>query len=120
MLPATWKTLFLPENFPSEHIIRNYVFGHNDTHVALALDYGSLFNHHERANVQAVDFPLLNDNVYFEVRRGFVYTNRNVLNVCVRMHAYTKDTRTHTHFQGHKRHRAWTGNFGSVRRCGMV
>ena len=71
MLPATWNTLFLPENFPSEHIIRNYVFGHNDTHVALALDYGSLFNHHESANVEAGGEVAGSSNVEFMVRLGF-------------------------------------------------
>ena len=84
LLPATWKTLYLPENFPKGQPLRNYVFGHNTTHMALVLDYGSVFNHHDSPNVQAVRFPQSN-NVLFQVRMVFVCANRNVLNIC--MHA---------------------------------
>ena len=54
LLPAMWKILFLPENFPSKYIIRNNVFGHNATHV------GS-------ARFSTVDFSPLNDNVDFDI-----------------------------------------------------
>ena len=74
LLPATWKTLYLPENFPKSQILRNYVFGHNETHMALVLDYGSLFNHHESANVEVLGFSVLS-HVPFQVRMGFVYAN---------------------------------------------
>ena len=81
LLPKTWKTLFLPQNFPKGQFLRNYVFGHNDTHMALALDYGSVMNHHDDPNVQAVhfaEFPPGND-VQFRVCLGFVCWNRNDL-----------------------------------------
>ena len=81
MLPGTWKTLFLPENFPKNQALYNYVFGHNKTHMALALDYGSVLNHHESANVQAEHFselPPMND-IQFRVCMGIVCGNRNVL-----------------------------------------
>ena len=86
-MPVTWKTLFLPENFPKGEDLRNYVFGHNETHMALVLDYGSVLNHHENANVQALDIhiPRLT-NVHFQVRMGFVCANCNVLKICS-MHA---------------------------------
>ena len=71
MLPVSWKTLFLPENFPNSQVLRNYVFGHNQTHIALVLDYGSVLNHHESANVHAISDSQL-AHVLFEVRMGFV------------------------------------------------
>ena len=76
-------TLFLPYNFPKSEAISNYVFGHNKTHRALVLDYGSLINHRESANTKAgriVEHPVigLNDLV-FVVRRGCQYVNPNVL-----------------------------------------
>ena len=52
---------------PRNEVLRNYVFGHNETHMALALDYGSVLNHHESANVQAEHFsevPPGNDVVF--------------------------------------------------------
>jgi hypothetical protein len=81
-LPATWKTLFLPNNFPKSQALRNYVFGHNETHMSLVLDYGSVLNHHESANVRAVQFQPSSNNVNFRVRMGFVCGNRNVLKIC--------------------------------------
>ena len=70
-------TLHLPLNFlPNLH---DYVFGHNKTHMSLALDYGSLINHHESFNVGAIG-P---GNVYFRVRfNGFQFVNRNVSKSC--------------------------------------
>ena len=77
---ATWKTLFLPRNFPNSQTLRNYAFDHNETHVGLVLDYGSVLNHHESANVEAVyqlgsSYP----NYHFRVRMGCLCANRNFL-----------------------------------------
>ena len=72
-------TLLLPKN-----ICENYVFAYNETHAALILDYGSVINHHESPNVEAIhfsDFPPLND-VHFRVRMGVVCGYRNVLQIC--------------------------------------
>ena len=46
-----------------------YVFGCNETHSAMPLDYGSLLNHHESYNtyVQLAG----KNNMYFLVRGGF-------------------------------------------------
>ena len=118
LMPATWKTLFLPKNFPNSQALRHYVSGYNKTHMGLPLDYGPVFNHHENANVQASEAPRSN-NIYYRVRMGFVCANRNVLKICS-MHTYTTDTRTHNHFQGHKRHCGWTGSFGPVWQCKVV
>ena len=64
--------------------------------MGLVLDYGSVFNHHESANVEAVRFPWLH-NVHFQVYMGFVCGNRNILNnmqyPC--MHIYKTDTYKH-------------------------
>ena len=81
MLPGTWKTLFLPANFPKNQALYNYVFGHNETHMALALDYGSVLNHHESANAKAEHFSELppGNEVQFRVCVGFVCGNRNIL-----------------------------------------
>ena len=80
-----WMTLPLPKNGPN---CKNYVFTYNETHAALILDYGSVTNHHESANVQAIHFPDVNDNdnIHFQVRRGFQYANHNALKICS-MHA---------------------------------
>ena len=87
-MPIAWKILFLPKNFPKTHALRNYVFGHNKTHSALVLDYGSVLNHHESFNVQAgAEFPG-SDYVNFLVRTGFVCANSNTPKV-YSMHAYT-------------------------------
>ena len=75
-------TLFLPSNFPKSQIVLNYVFGYNETHSALAVDYGSLVNHHDSFNVEASG----DDDTQFHVRRGF--TNHNVLQICS-MYAFT-------------------------------
>ena len=107
-LPATWKTLFLPANFPKNQVLRNYGFTHNATHIALVLDYGSIANHHESANVEAVHFPKLR-NFHFRVRGRSIYANRNALNRCRKclrdaenacVHAYiaARNTSTHKHF----------------------
>ena len=89
MLPGIWKTLFLPKNFPPNQVLHNYVFGYNETHTALALDYGSVFNHHESANANAVRFLHLSPGIdlQFRVRTGFVCGNRNVPKSAVYMHA---------------------------------
>ena len=116
-VPASWKILFLPKNFPRSEFVNNYIFGYNETHTLLILDYGSLLNHHESANVKPVAVPGSNSG-YFRVRMGFVCANCNVLKNM--QYACLTDTRTHKHFQGHKRYRGWTGNFGSIWRCGVV
>ena len=73
-MPSPWKTLFLPKNFPKSQILRNYVFGYNETHMALVLDYASNINHHESPNVKAERFLALSPgtDVQFQVRMGFV------------------------------------------------
>ena len=102
MMPPAWKTLILPNNFPHSQVLRNYVFGHNQTHVALALDFGSVLNHHEDANVQAVhftDLPPQNDVQFRVCITCFVCGNLDVLKKCSMhacMHAY-KHTHTNTH-----------------------
>ena len=68
----------MPTNFPKRQALRNYVFGHNETHMALVLDYGSVLNHHENANVEAVQFPQLH-NVNFQVNMFFMYANLNIV-----------------------------------------
>ena len=88
--------MFLPSNFPTSQVLRNYVFGYNDTHTALAVDYASVMNHHDSANVQAVrfvKFPPGND-LQFQVCMDFVCGNRNVLKNAVCMHAHKRYTDT--------------------------
>ena len=65
-MPVTSRTLFLPDNIPKNQILYNYVFSFNETHIGLFLDYGSLLNHHESANVKAVTDPG-SDEDYFQV-----------------------------------------------------
>ena len=97
LLRIAWKTLFLPNNFPKTQALRYYAFGHNTTHMALVLDYGSVFNHHEGANVEAVDFPPTS-NVYFRVRTGFICANHNALKkmqyACMRGRIHNRYTNT--------------------------
>ena len=132
-MPASQKTLFLPYNFPNSQVLYNYVFGYNETHMGLVLDYGSGLNHHESANVEVAnvevgeEFPGRSGDVNFYVRMGFQCANRNALKICsihacthTQRHTYTTETRTHKHFLGHKIHRGWTGNFCSVWRWGVV
>ena len=64
-------TLFLPANSITGREAWNYVFGHNETHRALALDYGSVINHHDNFNTRAVDFPGFKDGIHFRVCRVF-------------------------------------------------
>ena len=64
-LIESWMTLFLPKNFPRGCDIWYYCFDHNDTHVALPLDYGSLLNHHKSSNT--LTRSGINDNVHFQV-----------------------------------------------------
>ena len=100
-MPATWKTLFLPKNFPKSQVLRNYVFGHNETHMGLVLDYGSVLNHHESANVKPAAVPGSN-NVHFQVRMGFQYANRNALKICS-IHAHITHTQQrHEHINTFK------------------
>ena len=78
LVPASWKTLFLTESIPRKEFLYNYVFSFNSTHMGLVLDYGSLFNHHENANVHAGG-PR---DVQFQVRVIFQYANCNALKTC--------------------------------------
>ena len=94
-MPVSWKTLFLPKNFPTSQVLRNYVFASNETHIGLVLDYGSLFNHHESANMKAVKV-LGSNNVYFLVRMGFYCMNGNVLIICMHVHGHNRYTNTRT------------------------
>ena len=94
-MPISWKTLFLPKNFPSDQAIRNYVFGSNNTHMGLVLDYGSLLNHHESRNMKAGKaFPGSN-KFHFQVRTGFEYFNRNAVKICGTHAHIHKETRAH-------------------------
>ena len=56
--------LVLPRNIPALRTLRCYGFGHNETHMALDLDYGSIVNHHESANAEAVKI----NTKYYRVR----------------------------------------------------
>ena len=106
-LPALWATLFLPNNIPHTEIVHKYVFGFNNTHMALVTDYGSLFNHHDSANVKHVSIGGT-EAAYFEVSMGFKCANHNVLKTCMQN---TTEVRTHKHFQGHQKHPCWTRDF---------
>ena len=125
-MPISWKTLFLPKNFPSDQAIRNYVFGNNNTHMGLVLDYGSLLNHHESPNVQAGKAIPGSNKVHFQVRTGVQHFHRSAAKICG-THA-CMDTCTHTqqrhvhitNFQGHKKHSGWTGTVGSIWRRELV
>ena len=98
LMEISWKTLFLPNNFPSGQVLRNYGFGYNETHTGLVLDYGSLLNHHESPNVEVgEEFPKSN-KVHFQVRMSFEYFHCNAVTMCgihVCTHTYTTETRTH-------------------------
>ena len=93
MVSATWKTLFLPKNFPHSQAVNNYVFAFNETHMGLPLDYGPVFNHHENANVEASKDPR-SKNIYFRVRIGFVCASHNVLKICSMHTVHNRYTNT--------------------------
>ena len=79
----SWKTLYLPRNFPTSQVLCNYAFGYNETHVGLVLDYGSVLNHHESANVEVgEEHP--GGGVHFYVRMGVQCGNRNAPKICSR------------------------------------
>ena len=82
----------MPENLPPSQVLHNYAFNYNDTHMALIIDYGSVLNHHESANAQAVRISQLAPvrKLQFQVRMGFVCGNRNVLKSAVCMCAITE------------------------------
>ena len=94
-------TLFLPANSIYGQAAWNYVFGHNETHKALALDYGSVMNHHDSANTRAIHFPGFKKGIHFQVRRGFQYANRNVLEIGS-MNACTHTQKIHVHINTFK------------------
>ena len=92
LVPIVGKTLLLPKSFPSGQAIRNYVFGHNETHMTLVLDYGSLLNHHENRNMKAAE-------VQFQVRTRFEYFPRNAVKICgihacIHVHMHNRDKST--------------------------
>ena len=64
----SWKTISFPRDMPQHLSPWYYVFGTNDTHVALPLGYGSVANHHEFANAANVYSDESYENVVFEVR----------------------------------------------------
>ena len=43
----------MPANIPKNEALYYYVFDYNKTHMGLVLDYGSIANHHESANLEA-------------------------------------------------------------------
>ena len=110
-------TLLLPTNIIMGQATWNYAFGHNETHKALALDYGSIINHHESANTRAVHFSDFENSIHFQVRVGVFNMQTTMLNACT--HA-TIDTYPHKHFVGHERYRGWSGNFCSVSQLEVV
>ena len=76
-VPALWRALFLPYNYPRTEFVSNYIFGYNKTNSLLVLDYGSLFNHHESVNV----VPTGTNRGYFQVRMDFQCADPNVKSV---------------------------------------
>ena len=67
----SWMTLYLPINIPMEEDAWDYAFAINETHKALALDYGSVINHHDSANTRPIHFSDFENDIHFQVRRGF-------------------------------------------------
>ena len=92
LVPVSWKTLFLPKNIPKNQVLCNYAFGYNETHVGLVLDYGSVLNHHESANVQVgEEYP--GGGVHFYVRMGFQSGNRDApKKCCINACMHNRDT----------------------------
>ena len=89
-------TLYLPYNLPRSQVVCSYAFDHNETHAGLGIDYGSLLNHHESANVKHVSISGSDPNVVFQVRRvsHLSFMNGNVLkiNIHVFMHMHKRCT----------------------------
>ena len=132
----SWKTLFLPRTLPRSQDPWHYTFGHNKTHMALSLDYASLVNHHEHFNAGAPPGGIGPTGIYFQVRRGFQFAiamfqkyaacihayihkyKHKFIRVCIMHYVLCMCTHhIHVHiklFEGHERHRGWTGNFYSV------
>ena len=90
-------TLFLPKRLPQDLSLWYYVFGYNETHMALPLDYASLFNHHKTANTYI--WLGRNSNMHFRVRGVFQCANHTVLRICTCMnmcvHTCTADACIH-------------------------
>ena len=80
----SWKTVFFPTEMPHGFSPWHYVFGSNKTHVALALGYGSISNHHEFANVINVWNDESETNVVFAVSELLH------LHICISTFAPTK------------------------------
>ena len=81
-------TLYLPYNLPWGQTTQCYIFGHNETHTALDLDYGSIINHHESANARVIG---VNNDMYYRVR-GFSMCESQCLKTMQHtyMHAYVR------------------------------
>ena len=90
----SWKTLYLPYNLPRSQVVRNYVFAHNQTHMALVIDYGSLLNHHKDANVKTFGILGSHPKLHFQVRRGVQCANCNVLKISMHAHMHNRYTYT--------------------------
>ena len=77
--------LFLPRNIPGLQTLQCYTFRKNQTHMVLDLDYGSMINHHESANAEAIRVI----NMYYRVR-GFLMCELQCSKANVAyIHAYT-------------------------------
>ena len=63
--------LFLPVDFPKGLDPWYYVVGANQTHVALALGYGLIANHHKSINTEYNWADSTHRNIEFMVRRLF-------------------------------------------------
>ena len=90
-------TLFVPHNFPQGVSVWYYVFGYNETHSAMPLDYGSLLNHHKNSNTYPFSTADLNSNLHFQVRGIFPYANH--------MHTYLHHTRANLYIHTYMHYR---------------
>ena len=94
----SWMTLFLPKNLPEGLSIWYYCFGHNETHVAIPLDYGSLLNHQKSANTYARPDP--DNNMHFQVQGLFQMcksqrAQKNIyMRACIHVRIFAKHTST--------------------------
>ena len=89
--------------------------------MGLVLDYGSVVNHHQSANVEAgEEFPGGSGDVDFYVRIVAQYANSNALMQYAFMIHTPQRYECTKHFQGDKRDRSWPGNLCAVWRWGLV
>ena len=61
----------MPKGLLGTSILWYYVFGHNETHAALSISYGSLLNNHESANLAYASVQHDKTKTGFKVRDGF-------------------------------------------------